>query len=71
MKFIVGDPRIGMIDVEHADFILTDYDYDIDDPELPDEVMDAIAILRNYAKTLNKWGDLWLFVLLMELILIL
>jgi len=54
MKFIVGDPRIGMIDVEHADFILTDYDYDIDDPELPDEVMDAIAILRNYAKTLNK-----------------
>jgi len=53
MKFIVGNPREGMIDILDADFILTDYD-DNEDPELPDEVMNAIAILRNYAKTLNK-----------------
>jgi hypothetical protein len=51
MKFIVGNPRIGMIDVEYADFILTDYEDDTD-PELPDEVLDAIAVLRKYAKSL-------------------
>ena len=53
MRFIVGDPCVAMIDMLHADFILTDYDEN-EDPELPDEVLDAIAILRNYAKTLNK-----------------